>query len=169
MFVKRGETTQWYLIQCKAKQELRAQDNLQRQGYHCFLPLYSVEKRRKGKYVEVIEPLFPGYLFIALNSIDDNWAPIRSTRGVQRIVAFAGVPVAVPTRVIEQLIEAEQQDNRVNPVLKPGDKLRITEGPFKTLEAVFHSFNGEERVFVLLDVMQKQHKLSIPVKALKAD
>lgn len=162
--MSQGEKTQWYLIQSKVRHELRALDNLQRQGYHCFLPMYSVKKIRNGKCAEVIEPLFPGYLFIALNCINDNWAPIRSTRGVLRIVAFAGVPVAVPSPVVAQLVEIEQRDGFVSAVLKPGDVVQITAGTFKELEAIFHSFNGEECVFVLLDFMQKQHKLSMPVK-----
>lgn len=162
--MSQGEKAQWYLIQSKVRHELRSLDNLQRQGYHCFLPMYSAKKIRNGKCAEVIEPLFPGYLFIALNCINDNWAPIRSTRGVLRIVAFAGVPVAVPSPVVAQLVEIEQRDGFVSAVLKPGDAVRTTAGTFKELEAIFHSFNGEERMFVLLDFMQKQHKLSMPVK-----
>ncbi|WP_277600712.1 transcription/translation regulatory transformer protein RfaH [Amphritea opalescens] len=163
-----SENKQWYLIQCKVRHELRAQENLQRQGYHCFLPLYSIEKIRAGKRSDVIEPLFPGYLFIALNREGENWAPIRSTRGVLRLVTFAGIPAVVPFGVVEQLMAAKQDDDLAAPVLKPGDVLRITEGPFKELEAVFHSFNGEARAFVLLDIMQKQQKLSMQVKDLKA-
>ncbi|WP_332455243.1 transcription termination/antitermination NusG family protein, partial [Pseudomonas fragi] len=35
------------------------------------------------------ESLFPGYLFIHMPP-GANWAPLRSTRGVARVVAFGG-------------------------------------------------------------------------------
>lgn len=158
----------WYLLQCKPRQELRAQENLGRQGYHCFAPVISSDKIRKGKRVSVTEPLFPGYLFIQLDRINDNWAPIRSTLGVSRIVAFNGAPTSVPQGVIERLLRAASQDSEVRQTLTPGDSLQLSGGPFKELDVIFHSYNGEERVFVLLNIMQQQHKLSIPIKDLKA-
>lgn len=35
-----------------------------------------------------MESLFPGYLFIQLDQLNDNWHPIRSTRGVNQLVTF---------------------------------------------------------------------------------
>ena len=41
---------------------------------------------RSAQGAKAGEPLFPGYLFIRLDSTHDNWYPIRSTRGVNRVV-----------------------------------------------------------------------------------
>lgn len=50
-------------------------------------PQRSCERIVRGSRQAIVESLFPGYLFIALAE-NANWAPLRSTRGVNRLVAF---------------------------------------------------------------------------------
>ena len=84
----------WYLVQTKPRQEQCALDNLQRQGYECYLPTLRAEKIRQGAVAVVAEPLFPRYLFIRLSQENSapSWAPIRSTKGVTRLVSFGVEP-----------------------------------------------------------------------------
>ncbi|MDB5729347.1 MAG: hypothetical protein JWQ00_2552, partial [Noviherbaspirillum sp.] len=48
----------WYLIQTKPKQEFRALEQLENQGYTCFLPTLQVEGLITDKLHLCIEPLF---------------------------------------------------------------------------------------------------------------
>ncbi len=72
----------WYTIQCKPREEARAEANLDRQGYRTFRPLIRQPIGRGGCRTAVTESLFPRYLFAQLCDVAENWAPIRSTRGV---------------------------------------------------------------------------------------
>ena len=92
----------WYLVQCKTKQDERAEENLIRQGYECARPVCSRERLLRGKRQLVQESLFPGYLFIHM-PLGANWAPLRSSRGVARVVAFGGQPLPVSQQLVEQL------------------------------------------------------------------
>ena len=47
--------------------------------------------------------------------------------------------------------------------LNEGEKLLIKEGPFSGLEAVFESYDGNERVIILLNFLNKQQKLTLPI------
>ena len=47
--------------------------------------------------------LFPGYLFIHLDKKQENWSPIRSTKGVLNFVRFGLNYAQVPDTVIEFL------------------------------------------------------------------
>src|ERR1700722_13245752 len=85
----------WYLVQCRARQENRAQEHLERQGFDCYRPLYESECIRRGRKQSETVGLFPGYLFIRLDHTNDNWAPIRSTRGVVQIVRFNNYPLPI--------------------------------------------------------------------------
>ena len=78
----------WYLVHTKPRQEQCALQNLQQQGYQCYLPMLATEKLRQGRLVVSEEALFPRYLFIrlGLGQSDKSWAPIRSTRGVNQLV-----------------------------------------------------------------------------------
>ncbi|WP_404419867.1 transcription/translation regulatory transformer protein RfaH [Marinospirillum sp.] len=155
----------WYVIQCKAKESFRAAENLENQGFEVFHPFIQVEKVRQGKLKLIDEPLFPYYLFIHLSEVADNWRPIRSTRGVLKLVSFGHQPVRVADDLVEMLRErvAPQPED----YLKAGDRVLIEEGPFKGLNAIFQTKKGEERVILLLDLLQKQQRLEVPVKAIR--
>lgn len=56
-----------YAVHAKPRQEGVANDNLERQGYVTYLPKILVRKRRRDKWVKLVEPLFPRYLFIQVN------------------------------------------------------------------------------------------------------
>jgi len=165
-----GPTTAWYLLQCKPRQDARAEENLRRQGYSCFRPLLQREKLGGGRIQKVEESLFPGYLFIQLDA-QSNWAPLRSTRGVSRLVVFSGYPLPVPAGLIEQLRLRSQQvsGQAAVPVLKSGEKVRITEGPFAELEAIFHSMDGLQRAVLLLNMLNRQQKIHLPLSSLSKD
>jgi len=143
-----------------------AELHLANQGYHIFRPLARVRGRRNGKAVDRVESLFPRYLFIELEAGTDNWAPIRSTRGVSGIVRFGQQPAPVPNGVIQELREritdgAGTIDLRPHQRMRPNQPVRIESGPFAGYEALFQAARGEDRVLVLLEVMQHSQRLTL--------
>jgi len=151
----------WYLVQCKFRQDERAEEHLQRQGYACFRSTYKRERILKGRRQLISESLFPGYLFIQLSQ-QDSWSPLRSTRGVSRVVAFGGHPMPISDTLIDDLQERDNQAI-VTTLLKPGENVRINEGPFAELEAVFLAMEGEERVLLLMNFLHREQRISLPL------
>ena len=76
----------WVLIYTKVKQEKRAKENLENQGFKTFLPMIA-SANDLAKY-ENLEIVFPRYLFTQINVKLDNWSSIKSTKGVDHIVLF---------------------------------------------------------------------------------
>lgn len=150
----------WYLVYCKPRQDERAEENLQRQGYTCYRPQHSCERIVRGRRQIIAESLFPGYLFIQL-AADANWAPLRSTRGVNRIVGFGGMPLQLDNSLIALL--QQRTAAPVTPALEAGDSVRITEGGFADLDAIFVAMDGEQRVILLLNMLNRQHQISMPL------
>jgi len=149
----------WYLIYTKPRQEALAQENLQRQGYGVYLPKVRLMRRRRGKQEAVVEPLFPRYLFIHLDTQTDNWAPIRSTFGVASLVRFGSEPAQVPDELVAQLKSQEGQEGLhewAEPKLKVGDRVRVAEGPLKGVEGILLAKSGQERVMLLLEMLGKE-------------
>lgn len=149
----------WYLIHCRPRQDERALENLERQNFHCYRPVRLVERIRARRKSTVPEPLFPRYLFIQLDSVNDNWYPIRSTRGVCQLVCFNSEPTPVPDGVIDGIRARLRQLDVAEPCLKLGERVRITEGPFSQLEAIFLANDGDERVVLLLNIVQTEQRL----------
>jgi transcriptional antiterminator RfaH len=146
----------WYLIYSKPQLERAALENLERQGYPSYLPLIRNRRRRRGRYVSIIEPMFPRYLFVHLSNETDDWGPIRSTIGVAKLVRFGMHAARVPDSLIEMM---EQQDEEgvqtlAPPDLKPGDQVRIVEGVMAGYDAIFQARTGKERVVLLLQLAQ---------------
>lgn len=160
-------TARWYLVQCKPRQELRAVENLRNQFFPCYCPQHSAEKIRHGKKTVIQQPLFPGYIFINLCKLNDNWHSIRSTRGVLRLVTFADEPLAVPDEIIDRL-QARLSSAGEQPMFKEGSPVTITDGPFKDLDAIFCKADGEERAIILLSLLHRQQRIKVPLHALKS-
>jgi transcriptional antiterminator RfaH len=151
----------WYVIQCKRREELRALEHLKRQEYYCYLPTLTTEKQRNGRKLDSHKPLFPGYLFIQLDEVNDNWHPIRSTRGVVRIVRCNQRAIPVQDEIVE-IIRQRLTGNPPLPYLLPGDRVVITQGCFADLEAIFVANDGDERVMLLLNILHREQRLSFP-------
>ena len=157
----------WYLIQCKPRQDSRAEENLTRQAFKCYRPAHHVERIQRGRRVTSVESLFPGYLFIQLDQLNDNWHPIRSTRGVNQLVTFGKQPIAVADELIDQLKQRLNEKPPEFVPLEPGDRVRINSGSYKELEAIFLSHDGAERIVILLQLLHREHTLSIPIRAVE--
>lgn len=155
----------WYLVYTKPRQERLAKENLDRQGYETYLPLIRNRQRRQGKYVISVEPLFSRYLFIRLNTVSDNWGPIRSTVGVSAIVRFGGQATQVPERLINYIQANDDENGIQNTPIKEigcGSKVRIIDGPMKGYEGIFRGKTGKERAVVLHDIIGNSTKLELP-------
>lgn len=156
----------WYVVQSKPGQIERAAQELLNQGFEIFSPRITVERIRAGKRIEKVEPLFPGYLFIELSELNSNWRPIRSTRGVARILTFGDKPAVVPDDVVENLRDRLRSEGELCS-LEPQQPVRIEEGPFSNLNAVFLEYDGEKRAFLLLELLGRWQKLSLPLEAFR--
>ncbi|PPI86001.1 transcription/translation regulatory transformer protein RfaH [Marinobacter maroccanus] len=156
----------WYALQHKPAQGDRALQHLQNQDIACFYPKISVEEIKGGKRSKKLEPLFPGYLFVNLEQSDPMWSKLRSTRGVLRVVGFANKPAPIRDAVIQHIKESLDSVAELGGI-KPGQAVQLNEGPFEGINAIFQSYDGEARAIVLINFMQKQQMVRVPVSALK--
>lgn len=148
----------WYLIHTKPRQENRALQNLERQGYQCYLPILRAEKLRLNTLEVVEEALFPRYLFIRLGhgETSKSWTPIRSTNGVSRLVSFGMEPAKVDESLVNLLKQQESlMQGHPTPLFVPGERVRLTEGAFSGLEGMYQMTDGNHRVMVLIEILSK--------------
>ncbi|MDR1228706.1 MAG: transcription/translation regulatory transformer protein RfaH [Azoarcus sp.] len=160
----------WYLIQTKPRLEKYALENLERQGYECYLPRLPAEKLRRGKLAIVNIPLFPRYLFIRLgtNTSDKSWAPIRSTKGVSTLVRFGNDPAKADDELIALLKSHESvRQDAPERLFEQGERVLLTEGPFAGIEGIYQMTDGEHRAMVLIELLGKSASLRIEIKGVR--
>ncbi len=155
----------WLAVHTKPKQECIAEENLARQYFEIYQPRIKLPRRRRGKWKDVIEPLFPRYLFIRLEFGKDDISPIRSTTGVIRIVQFGGQLATVPDALIDSLKTREDPASGLylldEPIFKKGDEIIVQRGAFAGVKGIFETTSGEERVIILLNLMGKPQHIKI--------
>ena len=163
----------WYVIHTKPRQEFRAQENLQNQGFEVYLPTISKEVIRSKSLEAKPEPLFARYLFIQLDQLHSNWFPIRSTRGVHQMLRFGmnTDPVKVPNELLELIKEqAKSFGQTTQKIFESNEQVMIQEGPMKGLSGSFQEIqqqaSGEIRAMVLIDLLGKLQKIQVPVATL---
>ncbi|MBI1423187.1 MAG: hypothetical protein GC149_06960 [Gammaproteobacteria bacterium] len=113
MLPKRGNTLNdknWFVVYTKPRKEFIAVENLVRQGFTAYCPQTIQPKRRRKRWQNVSEPLFPRYLFVRMGM--NNLALIRSTLGLVGLVRFGNEPAVVPQMVIEAIQRQEQEINK---------------------------------------------------------
>lgn len=162
-------TMVWFLVRSKPRQEAVAFANLARQGFESYLPLFAAEKLVRRKSTVVQEPMFARYLFVRLDTSGNgqSWSPIRSTVGVSELVCFGSRPARVDDILIATLREREiAQQGTPTTLFAHGDNVRITEGAFAGLEAIYQMNDAEGRAMVLLDLLSKPVAMTIDAASL---
>ena len=163
-------TSAWFLVRSKPRQESVALTHLARQGYESHLPLFATEKIVRRKSTVVQEPMFARYLFVRLDTTGQgqSWSPIRSTIGVSELVCFGSRPARVDDALIATLREREAaQQARPTTLFAHGYSVRITEGAFAGLEAIYQMNDADGRAMVLLDLLSKPVAMTIDAASLR--
>ena len=155
----------WFAVYTKPRQERIALENLERQGFNCFLPMAINPYQRRSASKQLIEPLFPRYLF--LNAIPDQQSlgPVRSTRGVATLVRCGIELACMPDTVIhaiKQRCDPETGLVQLDPVpVKPGDKVKVFDGPLAGLQGIFQERKGENRALLLMKLLGTESTVEV--------
>jgi transcription elongation factor/antiterminator RfaH len=151
----------WYALYTKPHKERQVKGLLRQQGIETYLPTVRRKYRRRDRPDRVV--FFPCYLFarvdfdVTLRS-DVAWMP-----GIRRIVGTGDQPAIVPDEIIALVRRRLEGTDEVDPEgLQQGDRVRITSGPLRDLEAVFDQpLSAADRVRILLDVMGRMTPVDI--------
>ncbi|WP_351124348.1 transcription/translation regulatory transformer protein RfaH [Shewanella sp. T24-MNA-CIBAN-0130] len=159
----------WYLLYCKTRHEIRAQQNLALQQVDSYLPMITQQKTVRNKQKMVTAPLFPSYLFIYFDPQITSVSKIHNTRGANRIVGCREVMTPIDDRIVSALKRRVQDyvPEEVKPLGK-GDKVKFVDGPFKDLEAIFDENNPDKRCHVLFNIMGQQKRILVELTNLQA-
>ena len=143
----------WYVVTTKARNEERAAVNLAQGGIDVLAPKIKFKRWREGKFTEIVEPMFPGYIFVKFHPVDE-FRLVKYTRGIKTIVNFNGriIPLQDPLidfireRLVEGVATVEKQ------TFRKGEKIIIQDGPFKGFGGIFEQeLDGRERIAILLE------------------
>ncbi len=160
----------WYVLRSKPNREHALWLEASGRGFQTYYPCLNIKpvNPRSRK----IRPYFPGYLFVHtdLPSIGQStftWMPYS-----QGLVSFDGEPSEVPEGLVEAIRKRVDQINANGGEqmigLERGEAVVIEGGPFNGYRAIFDArVSGNERVRVLLKLLQEQIKLELPAAQIR--
>ncbi|AZO29101.1 MULTISPECIES: transcription termination/antitermination NusG family protein [Mesorhizobium] len=156
-----GELARWCVVQTHQHSESLAERHLLSQSFRTYLPKRRRTVRHARSVKTVSSAYFDCYLFVSLAVHQQSWYPINSTVGVRKLVMSKGMPIPAPYGVVESLISATDDDGILHPdiLLRPGQRIRIIDGPFSDQLGVLDQVGSAGAVRILLDIMNR----SIPI------
>ncbi len=162
----------WYAVHTRPSSEAKAAEQLRRQGYEAYLPRHRRWVRHARRHAAALRPLFPRYLFVAIDRERMAWRPVLSTIGVAGMVCGGGEPMPVPEGVVALIRERERAGafDELTPArrLRPGDSVRLREGPFAELVGRLAQSSDDERVVVLLEFLGRTVKAEFAASSVEA-
>ena len=160
---------QWYVVHTKPLREVMVSGLLEDQlNLTVYLPEVIETRRNKKRRV----PLFPGYVFVQVSLPQAPAQAINSTPGVIRLVSFGGLPKPLPAREIEMLRKHLDELNAQGGLplhsFRPGDEIRLRDGPLQGLGAIFLGpMTPSQRVRVLLDFLGTEREAEVALDSIE--
>jgi len=151
----------WYAVHTRSRHEDRVYTGLVQKSLHTFLPKIEVWSQRKDRRKKIMIPMFPGYLFVELLSVDsETKLNVLKTFGVVRILGKprGAEPISVPDAKIEAIQRLVQSKVEIQQIQYPkiGEPALITDGPFKGIEGLVVSTDYSKELFVIsIELLQR--------------
>jgi transcription antitermination factor NusG len=151
----------WYAIYTCARHEKRVSEQLERKDIEHFLPLYEAVHRWKDRRMRVQLPLFPGYLFVRIPLAEK--LKVLELPSVVRMVAFQGVPAALPDEEMAALRNGLDGNLRAepHPYLKVGRRVRVVRGPLAGMEGMLVRKKERLRLVISIDLIMRSMAVEI--------
>lgn len=170
-----GMPSEWHIVYTDPKGEERVMLALSRIGVPTFLPkrkedrvLRHTRKYKTPKFKTVETVMFPRYVFVAADRVD-----LAEVDGVNGVLRRDGRWARIPDAVVEDLKAAvdmglfdSTRDRRA--IFKPGQDVRIEEGPFAGLAAKVRKALSGQDAEVLVDLLGRSTLVRVDLETIKA-
>jgi len=170
---------QWFVLRVASNKELQVRDALENKMRaediesvgRIIVPVEQVKRIRAGKQRVHKRKLYPGYVFMELETkedgrcTDDAWFVIKETMGVGDFIGTEGVPTAMrDTEVSKMLNEIERPEDTPNIKVdfEKGDVVKINDGAFENFEGTVDEIDPERGVVrVIVSIFGRSTPLDI--------
>lgn len=138
-----SENKKWYVVYTRPRWEKKVAALLTQNGIENYCPLNKVQKQWSDRKKVVLEPLFKGYVFVALNETH-KW-DIKKIDGIINFIYWLGKPAVVKEVEIETIRKFLQEFNDVavlNRHISINDKVVIRQGVMMNYHGIILEVSG---------------------------
>lgn len=146
----------WFALHIRMR-ERNIETALQHKEFEIFSPYYTRKKiGARGRERELRLPLFPGYLFCALDPQDR--LDVLTVPGVKAILGLGRTVTPIPPEEIEAIRKALSSGLPYEPcrVLEPGDSVIVQNGPLAGVEGLVFRYKGKDRLVLKISALNNR-------------
>ena len=161
-----------YSVKDKLEMMIKNQAGIEQNIFRVIVPEQTIVEYKDGVKKEKIKKMFPGYVLVEMIMSDEVWFIVRNTQGVTGFIGSSGkgakpIPL-LPDEVDRILANMGMSRIDVAKDLAPGKKVRITDGPFKSMEGKISSYDLEKKkVELLLDLFGQETSVEVELSQIE--
>jgi transcriptional antiterminator NusG len=130
----------WFVVHCYSGYENKVRHNLEQRIesmgmkdmiFDVVIPTQEEIEVRDGKRRSIERHVFPGYVLVNMVLTEESWYVVRNTPGVTGFVGMGNDPIPLRPEEVSQILRRMEADApTIKVTYKPGEKVRIIDGPF---------------------------------------
>lgn len=130
----------WFVVHCYSGYENKVRHNLEQrietmgmkdQIFDVVIPTQEEIEVKDGKRRSIERHVFPGYVLVNMKMSEESWYVVRNTPGVTGFVGMGNDPIPLRPEEVSQILKRmEAEAPTIKVTFKPGEKVRIIDGPF---------------------------------------
>lgn len=143
----------WYVVHCYSGYENKVRHNLEQRIetmgmknkiFDIVVPTEEEIEVKEGKRRTIERRVFPGYILVNMIMGEDSWYVVRNTPGVTGFVGMGNTPTPLRPEEVAQIIKRmEAEAPRIKVTFKPGERVRIVDGPFNDFRGTVSEIDME--------------------------
>lgn len=143
----------WYVVHCYSGYENKVRHNLEQRIetmgmkdmiFDVVVPTEEEIEVKEGKRRTVERRVFPGYILVNMVMTEESWYVVRNTPGVTGFVGMGNAPTPLRPEEVAQIIKRmEAEAPRIKVTFKPGERVRIVDGPFNDFRGTVSEIDME--------------------------
>ena len=148
-----GDERHWYVIHCYSGYENKVRHNLEQRIdsmdmknkiFDVVVPTEEEIEVKDGQRRTVERRVFPGYILVQMILTEESWYVVRNTPGVTGFVGMGNTPTPLQPNEVSQIMHRmEAEAPKINVNFKPGQKVRIVDGPFNDFVGTVGEIDAE--------------------------
>ncbi len=157
----------WYVVHCYSGYENKVRYNLEQRIesmgmkdkiFDVVVPTEEEIEVREGKRKTIERRVFPGYILVNMILTEESWYVVRNTPGVTGFVGMGNQPTPLrPEEVAQILKRMEAEAPRIKVTFRPGERVRIIDGPFNDFRGTVSEIDMERaKVRVLVNFFGRE-------------
>lgn len=162
---------EWYVVNTVTGYEYKVKEKLEmmmvnseevaKSIFRVIVPEQTIVEYKDGVKKEKVKKMFPGYVLVEMIMSDEVWFIVRNTQGVTGFIGSSGKgakPIPLFPEEVERILSSMNQ-NKINieKDLKPDNKVKIVDGPFKGMIGKISNYDLEsKKVNLLVDLFGQE-------------